>query len=254
MRNAKIYGLVDPRTRELRYVGKTVRKLTVRKRQHIKGALKPSKNSFDRHRPHKDYWLLKLLRAKLEPEIILLELVPEVAWQEAEQFWIEYFNFLGANLTNATDGGDGCGGWNRGQKMDPVWRKKLSEARKKFFNAGGKAWNDGVPPTDETKEKLRQANLGKTYSAETNLAKGKGWKGKKRGPMPAAQRAKVSANKKGKKLHMTAAQIQARNAKAWESRRRNGTDKHSEETKKLISLKKMGQRMATKIELPRPEV
>src|SRR3972149_3501046 len=39
-----------------------------------------------------------------------------------------------------------------------------------------------------------------SHSPESNLKKGAGWKGKKRGPMSEEQKAKVSAAKKGKKL------------------------------------------------------
>jgi hypothetical protein len=41
------------------------------------------------------------------PEIFCIEEVVDADWQEAEQFWIAYFRFVGADLLNQTAGGDG---------------------------------------------------------------------------------------------------------------------------------------------------
>src|SRR6185369_1307504 len=94
-----IYGLVDPRSDQLRYVGKTVREARRRLGQHVWQARNEG------HKRHVLAWLDGLETAGLRPEIVELERVsPGGDWEEAEQFWIAYFRFLGANLCNHTDG------------------------------------------------------------------------------------------------------------------------------------------------------
>lgn len=100
-----IYGLVDPRTTQLRYVGKTV--------------LAPDRRVFvhkwrAKKQPHKNHsmaWLLNLVAAGTEPEVFTIEEVPPGGdWVEAEQFWIAYFRSIGADLCNHTVGGEGAPG------------------------------------------------------------------------------------------------------------------------------------------------
>lgn len=70
---------------------------------------------------------------------------------------------------------------NRKKAEDPEFRKKLSESLKgrdmpdtwyenvKKNNAlrrGIPSWNKGISPSEETREKIRKANLGKKYDAE----------------------------------------------------------------------------------------
>ncbi len=111
-----IYGLVDPRTHQLRYIGKTV--LTPEKRLTVH-------NWRARKHPHKRHsmaWLVGLEKAGYVAEIVVIE---EVAagqdWVEAEQFWIAYFRMVGANLCNHTDGGEG----RLGRTRSPAEIEKL---------------------------------------------------------------------------------------------------------------------------------
>lgn len=110
-----IYGLIDPRTNQLRYVGKTV--------------LTPDRRVFThkwraRVHPHKRHsmaWLLSLEKDGVEPDVFTIEEVPIGGdWVEAEQFWIAYFRFIGADLCNHTDGGEG----QPGHKQSPETIKK----------------------------------------------------------------------------------------------------------------------------------
>jgi hypothetical protein len=100
-----IYGLVDPTTNELRYVGKTVVKPSRRALSHRWLARNaPRKN-------HVQAWLAGLHVKGHEPEIVTIETVPAGGdWVEAEQFWIAYFRMIGANLCNLTIGGEGAPG------------------------------------------------------------------------------------------------------------------------------------------------
>ena len=122
MRDTTIYGLVDPRTSELRYVGKTVFGLPLRLRQHINDARRGRVDIW-RFR-----WINELTRCGLVPEIFELEYT-RGDWQEAEQFWIAYFRFIGASLVNATAGGDGLQSFSHSNDT----RKKQSEAAKRRY-------------------------------------------------------------------------------------------------------------------------
>lgn len=70
--NTHIYGLIDPITNELRYVGKTV-DIKRRYKRHI--------NEVNLHNSHKDRWIRKLLNNNHIPEIIVIDLVKTNEWQ-----------------------------------------------------------------------------------------------------------------------------------------------------------------------------
>ncbi len=127
-----IYGLVDPRNSELRYVGKT--SWTPEKRFF---------NHLSRHsRAHCKNWIKNLKEYGLVPEMVEIETVGIGRWQEAERFWIAYFRSIGARLTNHTPGGEGegkactaehkrrIGDGNRGKVRSPEVRKRMAEGRK----------------------------------------------------------------------------------------------------------------------------
>ena len=91
-----IYGLVDPRTQELRYVGKTDN-LKKRYKEHHCDLREDS---------YRTRWLKSLKRDGIKCEMFVIEEVPLSGWEEAERFWIGYFRFVGAQLVNGSDGGD----------------------------------------------------------------------------------------------------------------------------------------------------
>jgi hypothetical protein len=95
-----IYALVDPRTAFPRYVGKSTEPAK-RWRQHL------APWNLER-RSKKNSWLKSLLTEGLEPELDVLDRVPEEQTNHAEREWISlYREFFGFDLTNGTDGGDG---------------------------------------------------------------------------------------------------------------------------------------------------
>ena len=91
-----IYGVVDPRNQELRYVGKTV-KYADRCQEHIK-----SKGN-----THRERWFTTLRNCNVRPEFFILEETSLEEWRESEAFWIGYFKSLGCRLVNSTAGGEG---------------------------------------------------------------------------------------------------------------------------------------------------
>jgi hypothetical protein len=119
----KIYALVDPRFRDVRYVGKTTKKLRQRLSEHLE-------NPTNRRTRE---WFAELSRAKLRPEIVRLQRVMGGDWQIAEMQWIAWFRLRG-DLLNVDEGGmlfeDGSG-WDEVKHraratitVDPVVRKR----------------------------------------------------------------------------------------------------------------------------------
>jgi hypothetical protein len=123
-----IYGLVDPRDGQLRYVGKSCSGMA-RSRAHLTPTELKESN-------HKARWIRSLLKENLSPFAIILHLVgAREILAEAEVFWIAYFKAMGCPLTNLSGGGE-----------------------------GGRL---GVPHSEETKAKLRARALGRVISEET---------------------------------------------------------------------------------------
>lgn len=152
-----IYGLQDPRTTELKYVGVTSN-LGKRLREHR------HTNRITRVTS----WIKSLKKQHLDPQMFVIETVPDEEWAEVERFWIGYFRMIGAKLLNLTDGGEQS---TRGFKLSAEHRAKLSAAKKgrKFPNmsAGQKKrfetdepWNKGKPMSDETKAKVSASKKG----------------------------------------------------------------------------------------------
>jgi hypothetical protein len=127
---ACIYGLADPNTGELRYVGKTVMPLTQRLGFHCNRAELSRKND-----THKNNWVKKLLREGKRPEIFVVEEHEEEGLYDAEQFWISYFRSIGCYLTNATDGGPGA----KGYKHSDETKLKMRKPKTKRISAQGRA-------------------------------------------------------------------------------------------------------------------
>jgi hypothetical protein len=170
-----IYGLVDPRTGYVRYVGKANRP-THRLAMHLTpGEL--------RETSHKNSWLHGLLNEGKKPELIILEAVNRSVWQSAERAWIAYYRSIPGYppLTNTTDGGEGVEGYvlsaedrrkrserQKGTRMSPSSRAKISAAHKgrkhtqtarKNMSEGRKDWWKNLP--EEAQQ--RQMNVLHSY-------------------------------------------------------------------------------------------
>jgi hypothetical protein len=170
-----IYALIDPDTEAPRYIGKSTQGLA-RPRQHF------SRWSL-RANTHKNSWLKKVLAAGRTVEIQVIEEFPEDCGAErlssAERFWIENYRWLGCDLTNATDGGEGT----KGLVRTPEHRAKLAAAHK------GKALSP------EHKAKIGATSRGRTHSPETRARMSRSAKGRVHSPEAIA---KMSAAKKGR--------------------------------------------------------
>lgn len=190
---AYIYGLVDPRTQELRYVGKTkdayerfYDHLRIRKNCHLRN------------------WIRQLKSCGLRPRMIIIQEVPDELWPEAEIYWISFFEGIGARLCNQHGGGLG-GSYKsisdehranlskalRGKKREPLseeHRRKLSEAL--TGRTRDNSWNIGRkygPRSEETRRRISEAKRGKPIN--------------RKGPFPPISkehREKISASLKGR--------------------------------------------------------
>ncbi len=141
-----IYKLIDPRTNEIRYIGKTKNKLKKRLYEHCtERNLKTN--------THKNNWIKQLLNLNLRPKIELLEEVNQDNWIEREMYWIEYFKNNDYNLTNTSDGGEGSFGY----KMPIESIKKAIETRRK---------NGTLKRSDECKKRIAIAQTGKKHTKE----------------------------------------------------------------------------------------
>jgi hypothetical protein len=146
-----VYALIDPRTGEVRYIGKTHRKPAWRLQRHM-APYELLGNS------HKEHWIRSLLKEGLKPTIHILEKCEtrdQLALAEIRH--IAQHRSIGAKLTNILHGGDGIGyaatdqsrlNISRaltGKTKTPEHRKKLSLAKL------------GVPASEAHKAAIRIA-------------------------------------------------------------------------------------------------
>ena len=94
-----IYALKDPRTNEIRYIGKA-NDPKERYSNHI--------NKCRDKNTHKRNWINNLRQEKLKPILEILEEVPIDKWKEYEKMYIKKYIVEGCILMNYTEGGDGC--------------------------------------------------------------------------------------------------------------------------------------------------
>ena len=86
-----IYGLADPKSKKLKYVGTTTQTLTVQLSKHLRD---------DSSHPLVP-WLRNLHQWGMAPEIFEIERVaPGDDWHKLEQLWTTYFRGIGADLLN----------------------------------------------------------------------------------------------------------------------------------------------------------
>lgn len=154
--SAVIYGLIDPRTGNVRYVGYTAKSLKKRFKEHLR----------DIRRCKRTSWIKSLQKQGLVPEVVVLEKVGEKNWQEIERKWIA--DFGRKNLVNGTDGGDGI--VNPSEEL----RQKRAEVQK------------GRHHSRETKQKMSEVKrnnknpmFGKYHSEESRRKISEAIKGEK---------------------------------------------------------------------------
>jgi len=152
-----IYGLTDPETGGIRYVGKTSQGLKKRLQGHLR----------DKTQCHRVSWIKSLRDKGLTPSIITIEEVPNDDWQSWEMYWIEVFREAGYSLVNSTSGGDGINnpGPETLQKMrEANMGRKLTEEHRRKISEGNKGKNLGRKHSKEAICKSSEARKGNKYA------------------------------------------------------------------------------------------
>lgn len=192
-----IYGLVDPRTEQVRYIGQT-KDIKRRLRNHLNDAKRGV-------RSHKFSWIRKLITSGVKPKITVIEKCNGSIADEREQYWISYYREKEVGLTNQTDGGFGVRGYVRTDEEKRTISKRMKgnkhglgnvhteeykreaskrlkgrvftdEHKRKIKEAAQKR-TEYPPLSDEHKQALLNANLGKVMSEEAKRKIGKTLKG-----------------------------------------------------------------------------
>lgn len=180
-----VYALIDPKIKNVRYVGKTIN-LERRFKRHLRDARCGLPG-------HRNSWIRQLLSAGCTPRLVVLEKTADNNWQAAERRCIRRLKKLGAPLTNMDDGG--IGGHAVLQevrnKMSRAHKRRSRRLRRKYGfaaspetraklsrNALGHSWNRGWHHTEITKKilsklavkrenKLSKIKRGKTFITES---------------------------------------------------------------------------------------
>lgn len=92
-----IYGLKDPNTSEIRYIGKSDNP-----KARFQNHMALSRADVNRHKKH---WIAGLIANKQRPQLVILEKVSDKQWEDRERWWIQYGRAEGWPLTNLADGG-----------------------------------------------------------------------------------------------------------------------------------------------------
>jgi hypothetical protein len=167
-----IYGLTDPDSGKIRYVGKSNNPQRRRKAHMDRSGTSGW---------HSAAWLNSLKAAGKRPGLVVLEEVSQDCWSEAERRWIKQLREQGADLTNTTEGGDA-------PAITTESRKKMSIAKKGIPR--GKMSAETIAKISATKRGKKR----KPHTAEARRKIGLAQKGRQFTP---EHRAKISAAKMG---------------------------------------------------------
>lgn len=150
-----IYALIDPETKDIRYVGKSIRP-----RERLTNHLN------ERSQCYRTHWLQSLRRRNLRPILRLLDILPLSGnWQAAERDWIARARESWP-LVNSTDGGDGVPNLppESRERIRKAWvgRKHRPETIAKLIESR----RHRAPHSEETRAKMREKMLGRYFSPE----------------------------------------------------------------------------------------
>jgi len=199
-----IYGLKDPITKQLRYIGQT-------KQERLKNRFNYHVN--EKTNTRKNQWIRSIRKKGLLPEMFVIDQCYSLdELNELEIFWIAYFKYIGCRLTNVALGGGGVTG---------VKQSAESIAKRVAKMTGQKR-------SDETKRKLSEALRNRDPSFRVNMSKVA--KARPKGYYDAAVKASVAAYKL-----KTDEEKEVINVKKRATRKKNGTDIITKETRRKLS-------------------
>lgn len=144
-----IYGLIDPTTKLLRYIGLSANMYN-RYYSHVAPSMLVDNT-------HKNNWIKSLIKRNLKPIMEIIEVCDsEEVLPEREAYWIAFHKQFGADLTNGTAVGIGSKYW-LGKTRSQQTKDKISQAKR------GKVgpWKD-KKRSNETKQKIADSLRGKS--------------------------------------------------------------------------------------------
>lgn len=231
----KIYSLLCPFTKAVRYIGYTKLEIEERAAQHFE----------EEGTTHKCKWIMVLKLKDVKPLVKLIETnivtVKEAKVQEV--MYIKFFKFLGARLVNETIGGDGGDTFShRSEKSKNKTRERISKSHSgvQFTEQHCDNISIKLKNVPKTKEHCNNVSIG------TKLAMANMDEDKKKEML--RKRSETMLNRELSDEHCKA--IGEGNDKAWEIRRQNGTDKNGPRSKET-KAKAAAKRAANKQEIDR---
>lgn len=217
-----VYGLTDPRTGAIRYIGKS-----------SSGMRRPAQHGHAsrlRDATHKSAWIKALRAEGFDYGVeVLTRLDSPRALSDEERGWIAIGRVEGWDLTNATDGGDGQ---SRDWRPSEAQRRAVAEANRRRVHTREERERRSVgiraaiaagrfkpgkrfgPLSEETKRKLSEARKGRSIPPEIRAKIGAAGRGRKATP---EARANMSAAQRGRKRTI-GAEARARLAAAAKAR------------------------------------
>lgn len=135
-----IYGLIDPITNEIRYIGKSEKGMG-RPREHFCPYQLKIKNK-------KNSWIKSLKKINLIPIIKIIEICESKdLLNDREVYWISFYKQIGNNLTNMTDGGTGGNTGGSIKRRKPLFSMNLESNQIKKYDFIWQTEIDGFLPT-----------------------------------------------------------------------------------------------------------
>lgn len=158
-----IYGLVDPNTHDVRYIGKSIRP-----RERLQN------HCNDHASCHRTYWIQSLVSRGQHPELVILEELSDTDdWQSSERAWIAKARAAEWPLTNSTSGGDGVSDLTpeSRERMARTWkgRKHRPESLLKIGAASRQRRH-----TEEWRQRMHEKMRGREFTAEHRQRLSKG--------------------------------------------------------------------------------
>lgn len=159
-----VYGLADPRSDVVRYVGKSTSGLS-RPKHHFYQSVRRA------DRTHKGAWLRQLATVGLKPSIKILEVVSEDALSVREVFWVKHGLAQGWPLCNHCVGGEGVGQPEEHyKKLSALFKNKPVSPERLAVLQKNAERRKGIPRDALTRNKLSVAAKKQFSSVEGRVA------------------------------------------------------------------------------------